>query len=309
MTRTLMVGLMACAVAGSGVVLSGQRGAVGANPQAVLRQDVQNMTAGLRGGRIAAPQAIINAQRLATGYRSLIPLAGGFSPAEYVANRELARASLYWLGTSGVWYLHDPAAARAYLDAYDSIGGFYRNRAHLYAPAAYVAYAGGARLARRVALASSYDWSLRELDRLALAYGTLATLDGHYVGPWTQPQDLPPAAPSGGAAVSLTPVALPKVDAGVLTAAQRTEWDDVRVRFRSVSAQVHGARVLLDQLAGRLHAQGLELHPQNAATALKMQGFLEDAADLIASSEFDTATDALRRADYERGKLKGVTGQ
>jgi hypothetical protein len=40
-----------------------------------------------------------------------------------------------------------------------------------------------------------------------------------------------------------------------------------------------------------------------------MQGFLEDAADLIESKEFEMATDALRRADYERSKLKGATGQ
>jgi hypothetical protein len=102
---------------------------------------------------------------------------------------------------------------------------------------------------------------------------------------------------------------LPKVDVKTLTPAQREAWADVRVRFRSVASQVHGARVLLDQLAGRLQGQRLALHPENAARALKMQGFLEDAADLIQSNEFETATEAIRRADYERGRLKSVTGQ
>jgi len=66
---------------------------------------------------------------------------------------------------------------------------------------------------------------------------------------------------------------------------------------------------MLDQLSARLHATGLELHPENAATALKMQGFLEDAAELVQNREFETATDYLRRADAERTKLKSVTGQ
>jgi len=42
---------------------------------------------------------------------------------------------------------------------------------------------------------------------------------------------------------------------------------------------------------------------------LKMQGYLEDAADLILEGRFDTAIEALTRADYVRAKLKSVTGQ
>ena len=40
-----------------------------------------------------------------------------------------------------------------------------------------------------------------------------------------------------------------------------------------------------------------------------MQGYLEDAADLIREGQFDTAMEALIRADYVRTKLKSVTGQ
>src|SRR6185503_13104374 len=68
-----------------------------------------------------------NAQRLSLGYRSLIPIVGGFGPADYALNRVLAQQSLAWLARTGVWYMNDPLAARAYLDAYDTIGGFYRD--------------------------------------------------------------------------------------------------------------------------------------------------------------------------------------
>jgi hypothetical protein len=51
------------------------------------------------------------------------------------------------------------------------------------------------------------------------------------------------------------------------------------------------------------------LHPETAAEALKMQSFLEDAADLIREGRFDAALDALTRADYVRNRLKSATGQ
>jgi hypothetical protein len=309
MARTLVAAILVCAFFAGGGAVRAQRGQVPGGSQAVLRQDVQRMSAGLGGPRVPPRQAIADVQRLTLGYRSLGPLVGGFGPADYAVNRALARQSLLWLGRTSTWYMHDPIAARAYLDAYDSIGLFYRD-ARFYSPAAYVAYAGAARLARRLMLGASYDWSVRELDRMALAYGTLVTLDGRLVGRWGQPEDLPEdAPPATQAAAVLKPVELPKIDTSGLSAAEREAWDDVRVRFRSVAGNVHNARVLLDQLGDRLRSQRLELHPANAATAMKMQGFVEDAAELIASREFETATEALRRADYERARLKGATGQ
>jgi hypothetical protein len=309
MTRTMSVALLVGALVGGAAAATTAQGRGASNPQAALRSDVDRMTGSLGGARATPRQAMANVQRLALGYRSLIPVVGRFGPADYALNRMMAQRSLAYLGRTSVWYMNDPLAARAYLDAYDTIGGFYRDQARFYSPGAYVAYAGAARLARRLMLGTAYDWSVRELDRYALAYGTMATLDGRYIGRWADPQDLPPDAPAPESVVPLKPLDVPKVDTSKLTPAQREAWDDVRVRFRSVASQVHGARVLLDQLAARLHQQHLALHPANAATAMKMQGFLEDAADLIESKEFETATDALRRADAERAKLKGVTGQ
>jgi hypothetical protein len=292
----------------TGPALLAQRGAPGTNPQAVLRADVAGMTARLAGGPGTPRQAMLDAQRLAVGYRSLVPLVGGFGPAEYAANREMARASLAWLGRASLLYPGDAATARAFLDAYDTIGGFYRGGpGRFYYPGAYVAYAGATRLARRLYY---YDWAARELDRYALAYGALAVHDGTLVGRWTQPGDLPAGEPP--ATVAGTPlkvVEMPRIDAATLTPEQREAWSDVRDRFRSVSTQVHAARVLLDQLSARLHGQGVTLHPENAAMALKMQGFLEDAAELMQARDFEAATDYLRRADAERTRLKSVTGQ
>ena len=72
---------------------------------------------------------------------------------------------------------------------------------------------------------------------------------------------------------------------------------------------MYGARVLLNELSGRLQGQGMSLHPEDAANALKMQSFLEDAVELMREGRFDTAVEALTRADYVRVKLRSVTGQ
>lgn len=306
---TLTFAAGAAASLAADLAAAGQRGSGATNPQAVLRADLDAMSARARG--VGNPrQAVADAQRLALGYRSLIPVVGRFGPADYALNRDLARRSLLWLQRTSVLYTADPLAARAFLDAYDTIGGFYRDQGPFYAPGAYVAYAGATRLARWLTLGRNpYDWSQRELDRYALAYGALAIHDGRLIGRWAVPQDLPVDGAGVDAATPLTPIELPKVDATRLTPEQRAAWNDARDRFRSVSAQVHGARVLMEGLSARLQRQALALNATDAANALKMQGFLEDAADLIRTGEFEMATDALRRAEAERVRLKGVTGQ
>jgi len=307
MTRTMSIAIGVALCLMTGPALRAQRGAPGGNPQAALRADLNGMTARLAGGPGTPRQAMLDAQRLSLGYRSMAPLVGGWGPADYALNREMARTSLAWLGRASLLYPGDAGTARAFFDAYDTIGGFYRGQGRFYYPGAYVAYAGATRLARRL---SYYDWTARELDRYALAYGALAVADGTLVGRWTQPNELPAGAPP--ATVSATPlktVDMPRIDTTTLTPEQRAAWPDVRDRFRSVSTQVHAARVLLDQLSARLHGQGVTLHPENAAMAMKMQGFLEDAAELIQAHDFEAATDYLRRADAERTRLKSVTGQ
>ena len=299
--------LVAVAALAMPAIVGAQRGA-GVNPQIGLQRDLDGMTARLN-GRVTQQDIIADSRRLTAGYRSLVPWVGGFGPTDYALNRQVARLSLGWLSRATSLYWTNPLVARAVMDSYDSIGGFYRDYGRFYRPGAFVAYAGATRLAQRLIL-GGYNASLyeRELDRYALAYGTLATLNGQIVGPWSVPHDLPdtvaePPAPP------LEPVKLPTVDASKLDPEQREAWNDTRDRFRSVASQVHIARTVLNDLANRLRSQHLELHPQDAANAIKMQSFLEDAVELIKEGRFDLATEALKRADYERVKLRRVTGQ
>ena len=311
MFRALVVLACVGVVLGSTATARAQQGASSPNAQAVLRSDLDGMTARLSGGRATSQQAIADAQRLVVGYRSLSPLVWTFGPADYSLNREVARRSLYWLARAGTLYAGDPLAARTFLDAYDAIGGFYRDYGGFYVPGAYVAYASAARLAQRLTLYQTDPaWFAQALDRYALAYGTLATINGMLVPRWTTLQDLPAANfTPNEPPPALTATPLPKVDVSGLNAEQREAWTNARDRFRSVASAVHGARVLLDQLSERLRRQGLALNPAIAATALKMQSALEDAAELIEAKEFETAIEALRGADAHRARLRSATGQ
>src|SRR5262249_19302360 len=122
--------------------------------QVELRRDVDTMNARLRGPRPSTQQVIADANRLTAGYRSLtpypptIPRPGGPGCA---VNLAIARQSLEWLNPASLLYRSDPLVARAFLTSYDAIGGFYGG-GPFYRPGAFVAYAGGARLARRLAL-------------------------------------------------------------------------------------------------------------------------------------------------------------
>jgi len=280
---------------------------------AELRRDVDAMTARLGGQRATSQQVIADAQRLTSGYRSLVPFVRGFQPADYVLNIELARRSLEWLARATLLFGRDPLVASAFLRSYDAIGGFYGDYGPFYRPGAFVAFAGATRLARRLIFdGRDPNRFERELERYALAYGTLAAYGGAFQTPWTAAYDLPQSAPplrQPEHSVELKPVELPDVDASRLDAEQQAEWTNARERFRTVAPRVHAARVLLNELSERLQQENIALHPVDAANALKMQGYLEDAVDLINEGRFDTAIEALTRADYMRAKLKSVTGQ
>jgi hypothetical protein len=290
-------------------IVDAQRGVP--SPQAAFRADVDGMAARLGPG-FTARAAAADAQRIVAGYRSFGPLVRTFGPADYALNRDVAYRSLRWLTRAGTLYGADPFAARAFLDAYDVMGGFYRDYRGIYAPGAYVAWASAARLAQRLTY-YPHDplWFSQALDRYALAYGTFATMNGTLVPRWTMFQDLPPADTSNAEPPppALTPTPLPTVDLTGLDGAQRQLWQDARDRFRTASASVHGARVLLDQLSARLQQQGLALNPAIAATAIKMQSALEDASELLQNREFETAIESLRSAEAHRAKLRSATGQ
>jgi len=314
MLRTIAssVGLALLATAGvwAGGAQSG-RGAAAPGYHVAIGRDLDTMTAHLGGPRPSSQQVIADARLLTSGYRSLGPFARGFGPSDYASNRLVARRSLEWLGRASLLYGRDPLVAQAFLSSYESIGGFYRDYGAFYHPGAFVAFAGATRLAQRMVL-NGYETDRyeRDLNRYALAYGTIAAANGALMTPWNTPRDLPDVdSPRFEPTVALKPTELPPVEVSKLDAEQKAAWTEVRDRFRTVAPKVYGARVLLNELSARLAGQRMSLHPQDAADALKMQSFLEDGVDLIREGRFDTALEAVVRADYVRAKLKGVTGQ
>jgi hypothetical protein len=173
MFRALVVVACLGVVAGTVTAAAAQRGAPPSNAQAALRYDLNGMTARL-GGRGTSRDAIADARRLAVGYRGLAPLARTFGPADHALNREVARRSLFWLSHAATLYGADPFAARAFLDTYDAIGGFYRDYGRFYLPGAYVAYEDASELIQAKAFDAAID-ALRRADyqrgKLRLATG------------------------------------------------------------------------------------------------------------------------------------------
>ena len=125
----------------------------------------------------------------------------------------VARQSLEWLGRASVLYGRDPLVAQAFLSSYESIGGFYRDYGRFYQPGAFVAYAAATRLAQRMVFygydADRYE---RDYNRYALAYGTIAALNGALLTPWNAPHDLPDVdSPMTQPTVVIQQVQLPEV--------------------------------------------------------------------------------------------------
>lgn len=259
-----------------------------------------------------SPQDVINgAQLLTSGYRGLHPAARGWGAADQALNRRIAQESFRWLWRAQLLYGRNPAVGSQLLQAYGTIGGFYRDYNAFYPAAAFTAFGGASRVARGLVLNGGGSQYEQDLERYALAYATAAYAYGPLFDWWVHPTGVqePPPMPPGKPLPAPRPVELPAIEIAQLSAEQRTQWSDVQDRFRPVSARVHEARLRMNELRMRLAQQGLTLNVQDAATAAKMQGFLEDAVDLVKSNDFALAVEALTRADYERGKLKSVIGQ
>jgi hypothetical protein len=284
-----------------------------AGQQQALAADVDALNARLA-SRPDRGQVIADAERLAAGYRGLGPAARGFNASEIARHRRLTRDAFSWLSRASVLYSGDPAVTRALMATYGVLGDFYGHHRSLYALAGPVAYARANRLARGLSLAGgAYGVEDAELQRLAVSWASVGYLNPGYYWWWWRPADNLPDEPTysepEAPPVHFEPVPLPEVDASMLTAEQAETWRDVRARFVTTASRVHEARVALEQLSSRLRAKNMGLNAQDAAAALMMQGFLEDAADLIRQHRFEPAAEALTRADYQRRKLKSVTGQ
>lgn len=280
--------------------------------QTTFAQDLDAMNARLGPGR-PSREVIADAQRLSSTYRSFGPGARGFGAGDQELNRRNTALSLAWLRRANGLYPRDRALGTELMRAYGSIGAFYQGHGSFYPAGAFWAYGGASRMARTMLASGGRgdDVLERDLQQYALAYATAAYAYGPAFNWWQQPrEDRPPQQlPAGQAPVAPPPVSLPSVDAQSLSPEQRAQWQEVQDRFRPTAAHVREAGLRINELADRLARQGLTLNLGDAATASKMQGFLEDAVEFIKSNQFAAASESLVRAEYERGRLKNVIGQ
>ena len=311
MFRALIALACLSVAVGSTATADAQRGARSPGAQTLLRSDLDAMTARLGRGRATPRDVMADAQRLGAGYRSLGPLVGSFGPADYSLNRDVARRSLYWLARAG--RLRDRFFRRSL------VPGCLRRHRRLLSRLRRILRAGRLRGVRRRRTTRPAADLLSLSGRPCLVCAGAGPLcvgvrhAGHAQRNVGASVDNAAGSAGGDEASNalpvLTPMPVPKVDVTGLDGAQRQLLTDARDRFRSVASEVHGVRVLLDQLSERLRQQGLTLNPATAATALKMQSALEDASELIQTKEFDTAIESLRSAEAQRARLRSATGQ
>lgn len=84
---------------------------------------------------------------------------------------------------------------------------------------------------------------------------------------------------------------------------------ELRSHYESVAAQATGAWQAADSLRARLAVRGMALNPQTASSALRIQLYLETAADAMRGHEWDDARDNITRAEYETQKLLRTMGR
>jgi hypothetical protein len=283
------------------------------NPaEPTLQQDVDAINSRWNSGHSNQQQVIADAERIGADYTRLIPISKSFSPADKEQNRRSARGAFSWLCRAGAMYGGDPLVSRSLMRTYGTMGDYYHQYGAFYPAGVGFGYGGASRNARRLILGSPNSKEFeRELERYAVAWAAASHVDlsiGRGYNGCSDTFD----QPDPGTRIresSLKPVPLPEVDESKLTSEQKEQWTDLRNQFIPVSTRVHEARILLEQLSDRLQSRKMRLNVQDAATAISMQGFLEDAAELIKAGDFEKAGIALRKSEYLRTKLKNTTGQ
>jgi hypothetical protein len=253
--------------------------------------------------RPSGPQVVADADRLSAAYSDMARYQQG-----YGLQPQIAPQAYSWLARAGSFYGADPTVGPALMRAYGQMGDFYNRNRQVYAPGAVLAFSGANRIARGLVLSPRTGGGFEgDLTRYGLAWAAASYFYGAAPpppGPETEGlpyYGVPPA--------EAAPLSLPMIDENALDAAEKPFLQEVRARFRITASHVSMSSQALEELASRLHQQNLRLNNQDAAAALMMRGFLEDAADLIRAGRLQQALEALTRADYQRGRLKNVTGQ
>jgi hypothetical protein len=251
----------------------------------------------------ARDRAIAEAERLRGFYRD-----GARVERFGIEERRRAAYELRWLHATGLAYRHDPYVTGLLAQASGLMGDYYVTA---YPAGAWWAYASASRWARWnwISDLQALQWQ-REAERYQRSWAALALAQGAW--DWRPAEDIYEAVPTtapGLRETSLQPVPTPKLDVATLPENQRAAWRDFRLEFATVAAKVHQARVVLEDRDHDLKRQGMSLNSRWASTALTMQGFLTDAADLAEARQFAQATEALRRAEAQRLQLRDATGQ
>lgn len=248
---------------------------------------------------------------LLSGFRGLTPLFGSFTPHDYETNRELVRRSMAWLGTIEPYAVRDAGLGRSVAGAYGYFGDYQSQpslRPYGYGGGAGLGYAGAGRMSRRMWLGGHRDFD-RDIERYAMSMAYWSA--GWYGTGGMQRQREPQGLDAADFALPPTdrrPMPLPDPDANV-PEAKRQQWRDLAPQFGSVAGRIFEAQRNLDALAQRLARRGMTVNARDLATSYQMQGFLEDAAELVRLGDIDKAKLALDRAAYTCNQLKPVTGQ
>lgn len=260
----------------------------------------------------ADPRQLANSVgAVAGGFQGFYPLMGGFSAGDYQANRELIREAMTAFAMAEA-VSGDPALRSALAGAYGTLGDYQARpefRSYGYSPVGAYGRAGG--LMRGLVLGGGSRNYERDLERYATSLASWNMVNGYiwsgFYGRGRNREEQPPEPEPNPP--ERRPIPLPQVDATSLNEQQKTEWDDLRPQFMAVSSRINEALRNLDVLSARLRQRGMDVNGADLATSYRMQGFLEDSAALIQKKDFSLGKQALDRAEYERKRLRSVTGQ
>jgi len=277
----------------------------------LLERDLDDLERRVAQARLGPDDVVADSERLRARYRALRPVVPTFGSQDYRRHLALGQRSYAWLDRAGLRFRGHRSAVEALRDTYSSLGDFYYSGGIVSRPGAWFGYAGANRLGRALVLTGHGEAMFeRALEHLALRWAAVAYMTHTSLLPWLPPSPVQHEmeAAEGRDAVP-DPTPLPRIDESALDAGELAEWRKVGNRFPGVSGRVYQARLSLAELAARLRTGNLTLNARTVATALSMQGYLDDAVEAIEARQFDRALEALTRADYERSKLRDATGQ
>lgn len=240
--------------------------------------------------------------------------AGAMNPEAMAMDRQMVQDATSALGSVEGLGVQDPGLRRALAGAYGAIGDYQtRPEYSSYGYNPNLAYGRASGLSRGLMLNGSDRNMERDVERYAMSMATWNAVNNRVwagMGQMNQSShqqedqyDTGPTPPER------KPLGAPDLDYGSLTPEQKETWGELRMQFNVVSQRIADAMRNLDTLTLRLRARGMAVNSADLATSYRMQGFLEDAFSYLSKKEFELGKEALTRADYERKRLRSITGQ